>query len=226
MIRDIYRKTEVDTRSSSLNLALNKANKIYDMPKESKNRLYSWHAPEVECIAKGKVSKPYEFGCKVSLATNLHSAPAGHFILQAQALHERPYDGHTLNGAIAHIKKLSGKLPKRIFVDEGYKGHDYEEKHNVFRSRQKRGVTTHLKREIKRRSVIEPIIGHAKNEGHLGLNWLKGIEGDKIKACLSATGFNFRQILAWLRLLLQFLHLYFMSTIKVRSSKKFLHSYS
>lgn len=226
IIRDIYRKTEIDDRSSNLKLALDKANKIHDMSKESKNRLYSWHAPEVECIAKGKVSKPYEFGCKVSIATNLHSAPGGHFILQAQALHGRPYDGHTLNAAIEHISKLSGKTPKRIFVDKGYTGHNYAEKHNVFKSGQRRGVTTHIKRELKRRSAIEPIIGHAKNEGHLGLNWLKGQEGDRINACLSAAGFNFRQILAWFRLLLQFLYLYFMSAIDDKSYKKSLHSYA
>ena len=226
MIRDIYRKTEIDNRSANLKLVLDKANKIHDMSKESKNRLYSWHVPEVECIAKGKVSKPYEFGCKVSVATNLHSAPGGHFILQAQALHGRPYDGHTLNAAIEYIRSLSGKTPKRIFVDKGYIGHNYAEKHHVFRSGQKRGVTAHLKREIKRRSVIEPIIGHAKNEGHLGLNWLKGQEGDRINACLSAVGFNFRQILAWLRLLLQFLYLYFMSAMDNKSSKKFLRSYA
>lgn len=226
MIRDIHRKVPNEEMSASLKLALSKSDKIYDMSKESKDRLYSWHAPEVECIAKGKVSKPYEFGCKVSIATNLHSAPGGHFILQAQALHGRPYDGHTLNGAIEHIKNLSGKTPKRIFVDKGYIGHNYEEKHHVFRSGQKRGVTTHLKREIKRRSVIEPIIGHAKNEGHLGLNWLKGQEGDRINACLSAVGFNFRQILAWLRLLLQFLYTYFMSATNNKLSKKFFHSYA
>lgn len=220
MIRDICRKTEIEGRSVSLKLALDKANKIHDMPKESSNRLYSWHAPEVECIAKGKVSKPYEFGCKVSLATNLNPAPGGHFILQAQAMHGRPYDGHTLNRAIEHIKSLSGKEPKRIFVDKGYIGHNYQEKHHVFRSGQKRGVTTHIKREIKRRSVIEPIIGHAKNDGHLGLNWLKGVEGDKINAILSAVGYNFRQILAWLRLLLQFLYSYFIASFSGQNKIK------
>lgn len=114
--------------------------------------------------------------------------------------------------------------PKRIFVDKGYIGHDYKEKHHVFRSGQKRGVTAHIKREIKRRSVIEPIIGHAKNEGHLGLNWLKGQEGDRINATLSAVGYNFRQILAWLKLLLQFLYLYFMSIINNPSSQKSIRS--
>ncbi len=186
MIKDIYRKTEIEERSASLKEALDKANKIHDMSKESYNRLYSWHAPEVECIPKGKVSKPYEFGCKVSLATNLNPAPGGHFILHAQAMHGRPYDGHTLNTAIGHIKSISGKEPKRIFVDKGYIGHNYTQKHHVFRSGQKRGVTAHIKREIKRRSVIEPIIGHAKNEGHLGLNWLKGHEGDRINNSLSS----------------------------------------
>lgn len=125
MIRDIHRKMPNEEMSLGLKLALAKSNKIYETSKESKERLYSWHAPEVECIAKGKVGKPCELGCKVSVATNLHSAPGSHFILQAQTLYGCQYDGYTLNNAIEHIKSLSGKTPKRIFVDKGYIGHNY-----------------------------------------------------------------------------------------------------
>jgi transposase, IS5 family len=32
-------------------------------------KLYSFHAPEVECIGKGKASAPYEFGVKASIVT-------------------------------------------------------------------------------------------------------------------------------------------------------------
>jgi IS5 family transposase len=167
--------------------------------KESKNRIYSWHAPETECIAKGKVDKPYEFGCKVSVATNLNPGKGGHFVLHASAMHGRPYDGHTLARAINQVTALSGKEPGKIYVDRGYTGHNYENKLRVFKSGQKRGVTDQIKKELKRRTVIEPIIGHMKNDGRLGRNYLKGKSGDCINAVLAACGFNFRQILSYLR---------------------------
>ena len=57
-------------------------------------KLYSPHAAEVECIAKGKAHKPYEFGCKVTVTTTNAAAPGGHFVLHIEALHGNPYDGH------------------------------------------------------------------------------------------------------------------------------------
>jgi len=206
LLRDVRRKFPADEEMScNLKEALIKARKIYNKSPDTKDRLYSWHAPEVECIVKGKIAKPAEFGCKVGIATNLHSAPGGHFVLHAKALHGRPFDGHTLNISIEHIIQLTGKTPKRIFVDKGYTGHNYPEKQRVYKSGQKRGVTMHLKREIRRRSVVEPIIGHVKNDCRMNRNWLKGQEGDRANAILAATGYNFRRILAFLRLLLSFL---------------------
>jgi transposase, IS5 family len=65
-------------------------------------KLYSLHAPEVECIAKGKAHKKYEFGCKVSVATTSKD----NFVVGSQALHGNPYDGHTLNGAVEQAERL------------------------------------------------------------------------------------------------------------------------
>jgi len=153
----------------------------------------------VECISKGKAHKPYEFGCKVSLITNIHASPAGHFVLHTEALHDRPYDGHTLRPMLDGMKEWTGIDPKRIYVDKGYQGHDYPKKLRVFKSGQKRGVTKAIKRELKRRSVIEPIIGHVKQEHRLDRNYLQGWLGDKLNALLAAAGYNFRLILKWLR---------------------------
>ncbi|MCF8494843.1 MAG: hypothetical protein K9G65_05590 [Rickettsiaceae bacterium] len=141
---------------------MNKATKVLIQSKETQRQLLVWHAPEVECIGKGKARTPFEFGCKVSLVTNVNSAKGGHFILSAQALHGRPYDGHTLAGVIDKCVQITKVEPQRIYIDKGYKGHNYEEKLRVFISGQRRGVHGQIKRELKRRSVIEPIISHAK----------------------------------------------------------------
>ena len=78
-------------------------------------------------------------------------------------------------------------------MDKGYRGHKLKGKGQIIISGQKSGVTPNIKREMKRRSVIEPIIGHAKNDGLLRRNYLKGQRGDQIEI-LSAVGFNFRQL--------------------------------
>jgi transposase, IS5 family len=72
-----------------------KAKRIFRQKSTDKNKLYSCHAPEVECIGKGKASKPYEFGCKVSIISTLKPCKVGHLLLQAEALHHNPFDGHT-----------------------------------------------------------------------------------------------------------------------------------
>ena len=87
-----------------------------------------------------------------------------------------------------------GKSPKRVYVDKGYQGHDYPDKHRVFKSGQKRGVTKSIKKELRRRSVIEPIIGHVKHDHRLDRNHLLGTLGDKMNTLLAGAGYNFRLI--------------------------------
>ena len=88
-------------------------------------------------------------------------------------------------------------------MDKGYVGHDAPKPLRVFKSGQKRGVHGQIKRELWRRSAIEPVIGHCKTDGHLGRNFLKGRTGDQINAVMSAVGYNLRLILKWLRILLR-----------------------
>jgi len=152
---------------------------------------------------QGKAHKPYEFGCKVSITTTNHRAKGGQFVLHAKALPGNPYDGHTLAEVIAETEALTGRPVERAYVDKGYRGHTVPNPRRVFSSGQKRGVHGVIKRELRRRSAIEPVIGHLKNDGHLGRNFLKGYAGDHANAVLSAVGYNFRLILAWLRLLLR-----------------------
>jgi IS5 family transposase len=203
--RDVRRKMAAasglaEKHVQRLEIALAKAWRIAQQRRGDPGYPYSWQATEVECIGKGKARAPYEFGCKVSLATNLHPAKGGHFILHAQALHGNRYDGHTLAAALEDLRKIAGRAPQRVAVDQGYKGHRIALPHTaVYITGQRRGVTENIKRWLKRRAVVEPLIGHAKNDGLLGRNWLGGRAGDRSNALLAAAGFNLRQLLRFLK---------------------------
>src|SRR5216683_1289839 len=168
-------------------------------------KVYSLHAPEVECIGKGKAHRPYEFGVKVSVATTLKHCKGGQFVTHVKALPGNPYDGHTLATVIPDMEVLVGNTIERILTDKGYRGHnappDY--KFRVFISGQKRGVTPQIKRQLRRRSAVEPVIGHLKAEHRMGRNYLWHRRGDAANAVLAAVGYNFRRLIRWLRLLLR-----------------------
>jgi IS5 family transposase len=201
LIRDIRRKIagQADLETV-LERPLARAEQIRSQQQRQRGwKLYSFHVPEVECIGKGKASAPYEFGVKVSIITTNARAPGGQFVLHAKALPGNPYDGHSLADVIAQTQTLIGRQIERVYVDKGYRGHEVPNPRRVFISGQKRGVFGLIKRELRRRSAIEPIIGHLKAEGHLGRCYLKGHRGDAANAILSAVGFNLRLVLKWLR---------------------------
>lgn len=108
-------------------------------------------------------------------------------VVGAQSLPGSPYDGHTLGTALKQVERLTGIRPERCFVDLGYRGHDVTDV-EVFKARQKRGVTRSIRRELKRRNAIEPIIGHMKNDGLMHRNYLKGTQGDAINVILCGAG--------------------------------------
>jgi transposase, IS5 family len=189
--RDVKRKaTDEDVKRGDLLYLLSLVEKLLNQTKTSKDKIYSLHAPEVECIAKGKANKRYEFGNKVAFVIPLKTP----FIVGANSLQGNPFDGHTLKDSLQQVHKLTGIKVNQTFVAQGYKGHSVQDT-QVFLSRQKRGVTMSIKKHIKRRQAIEPIIGHMKEDGKLGRNYLKGIEGNEINAILSGVGFNIRTIL-------------------------------
>lgn len=94
-------------------------------------------------------------------------------MLHARALPDNPYDGHTLRDVIDRTETLTGCAIERAYVDKGYRGHDAQNSCRIFISGQKRGVFGVIKRELRRRSAIEPIIGHLKADGHLGRCYLR-----------------------------------------------------
>ena len=171
------------------------AKRLLQQQRSDKGKLYACHAPEVECMSKGKAYKRYEFGVKASVAVTNRS----NLVVGAQSLPGNPYDGHTLKGALQQVQRLTGQQPERCYVDLGYRGHRITEV-QVFQARQRRGVTRSIKRELKRRNAIEPVIGHMKSDGLLGRNYLKGRQGDAINVILSGAGQNIRLILKYLRL--------------------------
>ena len=171
------------------------------LPLGSVPRVYSLHAPEVECIGKGKAHWPYEFGGKVSIATTLHRSAGGQFIAYATALPGNPYDGHTLASVIPEIETQIGASLARIVPTAVIAATMPRFKFRVYISGQRRRVTEAIKRELRRRSAVEPVIGHAKAEHRMGRNYLAGTHGDAANAVLAAAGYNFRRLLEWLALL-------------------------
>lgn len=202
--------------SAALEEAFGKARIAYHQTLRPKaaEKLYSWHAPEVECIAKGKAHKKYEFGCKASFTSTNKS----NFVVGAKALHGKPFDGHTLKGVLAQTTALTGVTPDEVQVDQGYRGHGLKDaKTEIILARQKRGITPAKRKRQKRRNAIEPIIGHLKNDRKVGpRNWLKGKRGDQINAIAMAIGFNLRKILRKIFLWLQEMLLIIIGPAKCR----------
>lgn len=196
--RDVGRKIAGDgERQARFARLLGLVERLLAQQPKDKNKLYSLHAPEVVCIAKGKPHKPYEFGCKVGIAATNREG----LFLAARAFAGNPYDGHTLQATLDQAEAMSGIAIERAYVDKGYRGHDYRGSAQVMLSGRRQGLTPQMKRELRRRSAIEPMIGHAKNDGRLGRNHLLGHDGDTINALLAAAGHNLRLILRTLALL-------------------------
>ena len=222
IIRDIRRRIAGDAPlEAAFSWPLSRADQIRSQQQRQRGwKLYSFHAPEVECIGRGKASAPYEFGVKASIVTTNARAPGGQFVLHARAMPGNPYDGHTLRDILEDTQRLTGREIERAYVDKGYRGHDAANPRRVFISGQKRGVFGRIKRELRRRSAIEAVIGHMKAEGHLGRCYLKGRAGDAANAILSAVGYNLRLLLAWLRMILRVVLLALVRTLAIQPAAK------
>jgi transposase, IS5 family len=205
IIRDIRRKIEGDPAlEDRFGPLLDLAHRVRHQEQRQRGpKVYSLHAPEVECIGKGKARAPYEFGCKVSIATPATAPKGGQFVLHAKALHGNPYDGHTLGPVIADLEKLTGVAARRIHGDKGYRGHNYPDRFKVWISGQVGRVTKAIRREMRRRAAVEPVIGHLKDDHRMRRNHLKGRDGDRINAVLAAAGYNFSLLRHWFKELLR-----------------------
>jgi transposase, IS5 family len=191
VIRDIGRKCS--NPEGRLANVLTKAHAIFNQKRNDTNKVYSVHAPEVECIAKGKVHKKYEFGCKVSMV----SSSKDNWILAIDALHGNPFDGHTLKDALHQVKQITGWQPLHAYCDRGYRGaaREITDTEVHLAGKKKKSMKASLWKWYARRSAIEPIFGHLKSDNRLERNYLQGKEGDRINAILSGCGFNLRKLL-------------------------------
>jgi IS5 family transposase len=195
VVREIER--QVSEPSEKLSKLLATAHRIHAQQRHDKNKVYSVHEPEVECIAKGKAGKPYEFGNKVSVAVT----SKGGWFVGVRSFTGNPYDGHTLAEQMKQVGSMIGNRVGEVHVDMGYRGHDYAGHATVNVDKRNRGRTPRpLWRWMKRRAAVEPSIGHLKNEHRLERNRLRGTYGDAINAVLSAAAMNFHKLLGafWL----------------------------
>lgn len=139
-------------------------------------------------------------------------------------LHQNPFDGHTLAPVLNSYTEQTGITPERIYVGKAYQGHSYQHRHRVFKSGQKRGIKGTIKKELRRRGVVEPIIGHLKSDHALGRNVLKGIDGDKVNVLLAGIGYNFRLLLRWLRFFCPDIWRWLSALLSKSSECVFVHS--
>ncbi len=200
LIRDIKRKI-VNGVNSRLDNILEKSTRILNQKRNDKNKIYSIHEPDVQCISKGKVGRKYEFGHKISLAVTT----MGNWVVASLGLKGNPYDGHTLKATIEKVEENTGKRVKEVFVDRGYRKHGCDED-VVMVDRERRGkLSKTIWKKLKHRSAIEPVIGHLKSDCRLERNYLQGEEGNAINAVLSAAGYNFRKLLKAISLFFEFI---------------------
>lgn len=191
LIRDIERKVANPDRE--LVVMLERTARIHSQKRNDSTKLYSIDAPEVECISKGKAHKRYEFGCKVSLSVTHKN----NWITSASALHGNPYDGHTLAETIERSRSNTDVEAKEAYVDRGYRGHNYTGDAKIYK--QDGGLkrlTRAMSKKLRRRSAIEPTIGHVKSDNRMSRNYLKTDEGDRLNAILAACGYNMRKLIA------------------------------
>ena len=178
-----------------LHTLLERAERIRTQQPKDKNKLYALHAPEVECIGKGKARKPYEFGVKASIVvTHRHG-----LIVGARTFPGNPYDGHTLSAQLAQTNGLlekGGRVPKEVVVDLGYRGVDGDNPNVRIIHRGKfKSLTKPQRRWLKRRQAVEPAIGHLKADHRMDRCWLQGALGDALHTVLCAAGYNLRWLL-------------------------------
>lgn len=178
-----------------LNTLLERAQQIHKQQPKDKNKLYALHAPEVECIGKGKARKPYEFGVKASIAITHKNG----LMVGAKTFPGNPYDGHILHKQLTQTQILlenSGSTPKQVIVDLGFRGVDADNPDvNIIHRGKYKSLTMPQRRWLKRRQAVEPAIGHLKSDHRMNRCWLKGKLGDALHAVLCAAGYNLRWLM-------------------------------
>ena len=200
VLREIQRKlaeTAVENTQAlaQLTTLLERAERLRTQQPKDKNKLYALHAPEVECIGKGKARKPYEFGVKASIAVTHKQG----LIVGARSFPGNPYDGHTLKEQLEQTSILLedvGVVPRHVMVDLGFRGVDRDNPRvQIIHRGKAKSLNRQQRRWLKRRQAVEPTIGHLKSDHRMDRCWLAGSIGDALHTVLCAAGYNLRWLM-------------------------------
>lgn len=204
VMREVQRKCTAPEFTTDNPLALTElkkwlglAERIRTQQRHDKHKLYALHAPEVECIGKGKARKPYEFGVKNAVVVSHKQG----LMLGARTFPGNPYDGHILSAVLEQATNLTQDLSvtiKQVVADLGFRGKEVDADNPgvqiIHRGRLK-SLSAQERRWLKRRQAVEPAIGHLKSDHRLDRCWLKGQLGDALHAISCAAGYNLRWLL-------------------------------
>ena len=202
VMREVQRKRQAPdltarsaTAVSDLTMWLERAERIRTQRTKDKNKLYALHAPEVECIGKGKARKPYEFGVKAAIVVSHKTG----LMMGARTFPGNPYDGHILSAVMEQVANLMQDVPakiKQIVVDLGFRGVDADNPGQEIIHRGKiKSLSRQQKTWLRRRQAVEPAIGHLKSDHRMDRCWLQGAVGDALHTISCAAGFNLRWLL-------------------------------
>jgi len=202
VMREVQRKLDepgfAATNAKALNdlrMWFERAERVRTQKTHDKNKLYALHAPEVECIGKGKARKPYEFGVKAAVVISHQTG----LMVGARSFPGNPYDGHILSAVMEQTANLMQDVPakvKQIVVDLGFRGVDTDNPGMEIIHRGKiKSLSRQQKTWLRRRQAVEPAIGHLKSDHRMDRCWLQGAVGDALHAVSCAAGFNLRWLM-------------------------------
>ena len=194
LVRELRRKLSAESLAKQAE-KIEIYEKVLAQKKDDKDKIYALHALEVACIAKGKEHKKYEFGSKVAFSVGQKS----NVIKAAVSFRGNPNDNQTVEKTLAQQQRLTGKSPRKAYVDRGIKSQKIGETQIIAPSNgqgKSPSEKAKLRKGFRRRAGIEPIIGHVKSDCGMERNYLKGEIGDQVNAILAGSAFNFR---SWLR---------------------------
>lgn len=175
-------------------------NRVLTQNKNSKNKVYSLHQPQVSCIAKGKEHKKYEFGNKVSIAKTRKSG----IIIGVMSFTGNPFDGDTLSPQLAQVERITNHKPKTGIVDRGYRGRKQVNATQIIcpgkpYKTDRQYQRQKMRQRFRARAGIEPVIGHIKHDHRMLRNYLLDEIGDTMNSILAAVGFNLRKMIRRLK---------------------------
>lgn len=207
LVRDVERKLTPNSQNKyGIDIALYKT--VLAQKRTDSNKIYSLHEPHVKCYTKGKEHKKYEFGSKVSFLLTQKTG----VIVGAMNFNDTLHDSKTLPQALAQYERLTGKKPKDIFLDRGYRGPKNINGINLHTPKPDNNISKQKRKNHKRRAAIEPVIGHLKSDYRMARNYLKGVVGDEINVMLCAAAMNFKRVMnLWKRRQIQFIENLFLA---------------